>query len=129
VSWKLKRLPARYVAVVMPFVLSVVMSGILSFVSTVRYSCVTPEIVDTWLNTWKISWFIAFPVLLAFFPAAKIIAGFIVEQPVAPKPRRAMLMHRVAPTVTPSDDQVTPFDERTSRAENEERRYFERRRV
>ena len=65
------KLPARYAAIVMPLVLSVLMTFVVSAISTLRSLGPTPAFIATWPAAWAISWLVAFPTLLAVLPGAK----------------------------------------------------------
>lgn len=56
-----KKLPHRYQAIVMPLVLSVLMSGIVSFVSTASGNDFQSGLFSLWLKAWAFSWIVAFP--------------------------------------------------------------------
>jgi hypothetical protein len=75
------KLPARYAAVVMPLVLSVLMTFVVSGISTLRSLGPTPAFVATWPAAWAISWLVAFPTLLAVLPLVRKIVAFAVETP------------------------------------------------
>ncbi|WP_291833372.1 DUF2798 domain-containing protein [Brevundimonas sp.] len=74
-----RRLPARYNAVVQPLVLSVIMSGVVSAITTLRGLGLSPAFPATWLPSWGLSWVVAFPVLLAILPVVRRIVGWMVE--------------------------------------------------
>ena len=76
---KLKRLPARYGALLMPLILSVFMTAIVSFIATVKTAGLSDNIVLLWLGAWEISLLIAFPTLLIVLPLVRKIVGFLVE--------------------------------------------------
>lgn len=76
-----RRLPARYAGIVMPLVLSVIMTFIISGVSTMRALGVTGEFLATWPTSWLLSWVIAFPVLLVVLPIVRRIVALLVEPP------------------------------------------------
>jgi hypothetical protein len=73
------RLPARYVGLVMPFVLSVLMTFIVSAVSTLKSLGVSPEFFGTWPVAWLLSWLVAFPTLLLVLPLVRRIVTFVCE--------------------------------------------------
>ncbi|MCA6118568.1 DUF2798 domain-containing protein [Bradyrhizobium sp. WSM 1738] len=75
------KLPARYAAVVMPLVLSVLMTFVASAISTLRSLGPTPAFMATWPAAWAISWLVAFPTLLAVLPLVRRIVAFAVEAP------------------------------------------------
>lgn len=76
-----KKLPHRYQAIVMPLVLSVLMSAIVSFVSTASGSGLQPDLFTLWLKAWAFSWLVAFPSLLVDLPVVRRIVAATVEQP------------------------------------------------
>ena len=75
------KLPARYAAIVMPLVLSVLMTFVVSAISTLKSLGPTPAFVTTWPAAWAISWIVAFPTLLAVLPLVRRIVAFAVEAP------------------------------------------------
>ena len=76
-----KKLPHRYQTIVMPLVLSVLMSGIVSFVSTAIGNGIHPDILALWIKAWAFSWLVAFPSLLVVLPLVRRIVAATVEQP------------------------------------------------
>jgi hypothetical protein len=77
------RLPSRYGALVMPVVLSILMSLVVSGVSTLKSLGIGPAFVATWPMAWFLSWLVAFPTLLLVLPLVRRIVGLVVE----PAPR------------------------------------------
>jgi hypothetical protein len=75
------KLPARYAAIVMPLVLSVLMTFVVSGISTLKSLGPTPAFMTTWPAAWGISWLVAFPTLLAVLPVVRKIVAFAVETP------------------------------------------------
>ena len=65
----------------MPFVLSIFMSGIVSFIATLRAMGITPELANQWLQSWFLSWAIAFPTLFVVMPLTRRIVAALVEAP------------------------------------------------
>lgn len=78
-SFAARRLPPRYAAFVMPFVLSILMSLIVSGVSTMKSLGISPAFITTWPE----SWLVAFPTLLLVLPMVRRIVSIVVE----PAPR------------------------------------------
>jgi hypothetical protein len=76
-----RKLPARYAAILMPLVLSVLMTFVVSAISTLRSLGPTPAFVATWPAAWAISWLVAFPTLLVVLPLVRRIVAFAVETP------------------------------------------------
>jgi hypothetical protein len=75
------KLPARYAAIVMPLVLSVLMTFVVSGISTLKSLGPTPAFVTTWPAAWGISWLVAFPTLLTVLPLVRKIVAFAVDTP------------------------------------------------
>ena len=73
------KLPARYAAIVMPLVLSVLMTFVVSAISTLRSLGPTSAFLATWPAAWAISWLVAFPTLLAVLPLVRRIVTLAVE--------------------------------------------------
>ena len=78
-----RRLPPRYASFVTPFVLSVLMSLVVSGVSTLKSLGIGPTFLSTWPIAWFLSWLVAFPTLLMVLPLVRRIVGLVVE----PAPR------------------------------------------
>ncbi|MBB3933507.1 hypothetical protein GGR25_004580 [Kaistia hirudinis] len=76
-----RKLPARFHAIVFPFILSIFMCGTVSAVSTAKGIGLTPDFVARWCSAWVISWLIAFPVLLLILPMVRRIVGWLVHAP------------------------------------------------
>lgn len=77
----MKKLPPKAMHIVMPFLLSVLMSCIISFVSTAKAIGFSPELLTAWLKAWGISWLVAFPTVMVVLPLVRKIAGVLVETP------------------------------------------------
>ena len=73
------RLPARYGAVVFPFILSIFMCGTVSAVSTLKGLGLTADFPMRWGVAWALSWLVAFPVLLLILPLVRRVVGLLVE--------------------------------------------------
>jgi hypothetical protein len=80
----LRKLPARYGGLVMPLLLSTLMTSVVSFVSVVRSVGLAPSLVQVWLGAWAWSWLVAFPTLLAVLPAVRRATDAFVERPEPP---------------------------------------------
>ena len=71
-------LPARFQPVVFGFILSGVMSLLVSGISTFRAAGMAPEFLSIWLGNWAVSWAVAFPTLLVFAPRVRrLVARFV----------------------------------------------------
>lgn len=80
----LRKLPARYGGLVMPLLLSVLMTCVVSFVSVVRSVGLAPSLPQVWLGAWGWSWLVAFPTLLAVLPVVRRATNAFVERPESP---------------------------------------------
>ena len=78
---RLRKLPARYMSIVVPFLLSVKMTFIVSGISTLKSLGLATGFLSTWMSAWGLSWIVAFPVLLVMLPIVRRVAGLLVEQP------------------------------------------------
>ncbi|WP_421759461.1 DUF2798 domain-containing protein [Devosia sp.] len=74
-----KKLPARYAAVVTPFLLSLLMTCVVSAVSLLRSRGLDATALALWPSAWAISWVVAFPVLLVVLPLVRRMTGMIVD--------------------------------------------------
>ena len=75
----LPKLPARSAVWVMPLLLSVLMTFIISLISTLRSVGMTPEMPQLWLGSWALSWLVAFPTLLLVLPLVRKATAAIVD--------------------------------------------------
>lgn len=73
------KLPARAMIFLVPFFLSFVMSGIVSFISTVKTLGFTLIMVSPWVSSWGLSWMIAFPTVLFVLPFARKLSLLLVK--------------------------------------------------
>ena len=78
-----RKLPARFAAVMMPFLLSVLMTCVVSAIATLRSIGLSPLFLATWPSAWLLSWLVAFPTLLATLPLVRRLVGLLVEAPPA----------------------------------------------
>jgi Protein of unknown function (DUF2798) len=76
-----KKLPAKYAMVVLPLILSVIMTFIISGVSTLRGVGLSPLFAATWMSAWGLSWLVAFPTLLVVLPFVRRVVGMVVAAP------------------------------------------------
>jgi hypothetical protein len=74
------KLPARFNTVAMPFVLSIFMSCIVSFISTMRVNGLADFSTGVWMQSWGLSWLVAFPALFLVLPIVRRIVGMFVEK-------------------------------------------------
>lgn len=76
---KIKKLHKRHNAIVVPLLLSLLMTCVISAISVVRTLGLTPLALQAWPSTWLISWVVAFPVLLVMLPLVRRLASLVVE--------------------------------------------------
>lgn len=77
----LPRIPARYAGIVMPLLLSVIMTCIISGVSTFLALGFTREALGAWPIGWGMSWLVAFPTLLVVLPIVRHLVSVLVAPP------------------------------------------------
>lgn len=69
----------RFAPVLFGFVLSALMSLIVSGIATLRNAGLVDEFVTPWLGAWRPSWFVAFPTVLVVAPLARRLVGMLVR--------------------------------------------------
>lgn len=73
------KLSMKWAAIVIPFILSCLMSGIISLINMLRNLGWYDGFLTFWLENWMISWVIAFPVVLVLLPWVRRIASIFVD--------------------------------------------------
>lgn len=73
------RIPARYTGVVMPFILSMLMTCIVSLICTLKTNGLAEDLPHIWLSAWGLSWLVAFPTLLLILPFVRKLTALIME--------------------------------------------------
>jgi hypothetical protein len=63
-------MPARYAPVLFGFILSALMSFLVSGIATLRNAGLVDGFLSIWIGAWLPSWLIAFPVVLVVAPIA-----------------------------------------------------------
>ena len=76
-----RRLPARFTLPVTGFILSGIMTIMISGISTVLALGPGPEFLARWPVAWLSSWVIAFPTVLVVLPIVRRIVARIVAPP------------------------------------------------
>ncbi len=76
---QLTRFPARFAGILMPFILSIIMTMVVSAVATVKNLGIGPNFVSDWLPAWAMSWVIAFPTLLMALPITRRLVRMLVH--------------------------------------------------
>ncbi|HEY8593979.1 MAG TPA: DUF2798 domain-containing protein, partial [Devosiaceae bacterium] len=74
-------MPARFAPVLFGFILSALMSLIVSGIATLRNAGFVDGFIPLWLSAWILSWAIAFPVVLVVAPIARRLVGMLVKAP------------------------------------------------
>lgn len=80
----IRKLPARYAGFVMPLLLSILMTCIVSFISTFKGIGWVPGFWRLWLGAWGVSWLVAFPTLLLALPVVRTLTAALVDTGVPP---------------------------------------------
>ena len=75
----MKKLPARYAAVLTPLLLTAIMTGIISGISTMRALGFAPEAFALWVQAWLLSWLVAFPLMTVLLPLAQKAVRLVVD--------------------------------------------------
>jgi hypothetical protein len=74
-----RKLPAHYATVVMPFLLSLMMTCLVSLISTARSVGFGAALPPLWLGNWALSWLVAFPLTLVVLPLVRRMTTALVE--------------------------------------------------
>ena len=71
-------IPARFAPLLFGFILSGLMSWLVSGVAILRNVGFGDDVMTLWLNAWLPSWLIAFPTVLVVAPfARRVVAGMV----------------------------------------------------
>jgi hypothetical protein len=76
-----RKLPPSAATFVMPLILSILMTCVVSAVATLRNIGLVDGVTSHWLQAWGLSWLIAFPTLLLVLPLVRRIVGLLVQSP------------------------------------------------
>lgn len=76
-----RKLHPRHAAWLMPLILSIFMSCIVSGVATLRGVGWRDDFFSLWISAWGLSWAIAFPTLLLVLPVVRKLVGLMVAPP------------------------------------------------
>jgi hypothetical protein len=76
----LRKLPARYGALVMPLILTGMMTFVISGISTVNALGFTQLVLRDWPRAWMISWVVAYPTILVVLPVVRWLTARVVDQ-------------------------------------------------
>ena len=81
------RIPHRYTPVVTAFLLSGLMSCMVSGISTLRSIGLAEMFFAKWMTNWAWSWSVAFPAVLVVLPVVRaIVARIVAPPPARPSP-------------------------------------------
>ncbi|HET9617455.1 MAG TPA: DUF2798 domain-containing protein [Pseudolabrys sp.] len=69
----------RFAPIAFGFVLSALMSLVVSGISTVRTAGMIEGFGNLWIGAWLPSWLIAFPIVLIVAPVARHVVGSLVR--------------------------------------------------
>ena len=69
----------RFAPIAFGFVLSALMSLVVSGISTVRTASLIEGFGNLWIGAWLPSWLIAFPIVLVVAPVARRLVGSMVR--------------------------------------------------
>lgn len=72
-------LPARYAPTLFGFILSGLMSLLVSAISTLRSAAPGADLLPLWISAWLMAWVIAFPVVLIVAPLTRRIVQRLVR--------------------------------------------------
>lgn len=72
-------MPARFVPIAFGFILSGLMSLLVSGIAPFRHAGLADGFYSFWMGAWVPSWLIAFPVVLVVAPVARRIVGGLVR--------------------------------------------------
>lgn len=78
---RIPKLPPQYAMVVMPLLMSGLMSGIICMVNLVRAMGWSMQALHAWPATWLVAWAVAFPTVLVVIPVVKKLTGKLVRMP------------------------------------------------
>lgn len=81
------KLPAKWANIIVPFILSCLMSGIISFINMLRNLGWIDGFITLWLHNWMISWAFAFPIVLVLLPLVRKVTAKLVDLSVLNPPK------------------------------------------
>ena len=74
-------MPTRYAPILFGFILSALMSFLVSGIATFRNAGLVDGFFNIWVSAWLRSWLIAFPVVLVVAAIARRLVGVLVKAP------------------------------------------------
>lgn len=77
----MRKISARHTWLVLPAILALLMTFIVSGVSTLRAVGLPPDFFSKWMQAWGLSYVIALPVTIVVLPLVRRIVAAITEAP------------------------------------------------
>lgn len=74
------RFPAKRKRIVFSFMLSCLMSFLVSGIATYQTLGVNPEFIQSWIRAWLSSWVVAFPIVTIVAPLVEELLPFFVKE-------------------------------------------------
>ena len=74
-------IPSRFAPLLFGFVLSGLMSFVVSGISVLRATGLSLGFIDRWSGAWLTAWLFAFPIVLVAAPLARRLVQRLVQQP------------------------------------------------
>lgn len=78
---RFSKLPAGTRFIVTPMILSLLMSGVVASIATIRALGLAPDLAASILKAWAMSYVVAFPSALVVMPIVRRIVDRLVEAP------------------------------------------------
>jgi hypothetical protein len=78
-GWRFRKLPSGYGRVVLPLLLTILMTCVVSMISTLRSAGLAPRFLCVWLGSWGMSEAIAFPMMLLILPWVRKLTATLVD--------------------------------------------------
>ncbi|AXQ20844.1 DUF2798 domain-containing protein [Acinetobacter wuhouensis] len=76
---RIPKLPAKYAGVIMPLLLSGLMSGTISMLNLWKNIGWFDGFFSQWLGIWLFSWLVAFPTVMIFLPSVRRFTALVVD--------------------------------------------------
>ncbi|AYO56012.1 MULTISPECIES: DUF2798 domain-containing protein [Acinetobacter] len=76
---RIPKLPAKYAGVIMPLLLSGLMSGTISMLNLWKNIGWFDGFFSQWLGIWLFSWLVAFPTVMIFLPLVRRFTALVVD--------------------------------------------------
>lgn len=76
---RIPKLPPKFALVVMPLLMSGLMSGIVCMVNLLRAMGWSAQVLRAWPSTWLLAWAVAFPTVMLVMPLVKRITTKLVR--------------------------------------------------